>query len=60
MLRACGVARVTSWPSKRTVPCEGTTSPDMMLSMVVLPQPEGPSKAYAPPSSKVIFSGSKA
>ncbi len=45
MLRACGLLRVTSTPSNFTVPCEGTTSPDMMLSMVVLPQPEGPSKA---------------
>ncbi|EWS62831.1 hypothetical protein Y695_03938 [Hydrogenophaga sp. T4] len=45
MLRCCGVARVMSWPSNLTLPCDGTSRPDMMLSMVVLPQPEGPSKA---------------
>jgi hypothetical protein len=45
MLRSCGVARVMSRPSNFTVPCEGTSRPEMMLSMVVLPQPEGPSSA---------------
>ena len=40
-----GEARVTSTPSNLTLPCEGTSRPDMMLSMVVLPQPVGPSKA---------------
>lgn len=33
-----GVANASS---NSTLPCEGTSRPDMMLSMVVLPQPEG-------------------
>jgi len=60
MLRCCGVRPVTSTPSNFTLPCEGLTRPETMLSSVVLPQPEGPSSAYAPPSSKLIFSGSSA
>jgi hypothetical protein len=32
----------------------------MMLSSVVLPQPEGPSSAYAPPSFHVIVIGRSA
>ena len=35
------------------------SSPDTQLSKVVLPQPDGPSKA-APPSRNVNFSGSSA
>ncbi len=46
--------------SNLTPPCDGFTRPEMMFSKVVLPQPEGPSSAYAPPSSNVIFSGSSA
>ncbi|CFP61835.1 Uncharacterised protein [Bordetella pertussis] len=45
MLRCCGVRPVTSWPSNSTRPCEGRSRPDTQLSRVVLPQPDGPSKA---------------
>ena len=60
MFRCCGERCVTSSPSNLTVPCDGITRPEMMFSIVVLPQPEGPSSAYAPPSSKRILSGSSA
>jgi hypothetical protein len=60
MLRSCGEARVTSRPSKRTVPCDGVSRPDIRFSKVVLPQPDGPSSAKAPPSANSIFSGSSA
>ncbi|MNR49898.1 hypothetical protein D3C85_1693430 [compost metagenome] len=45
MLRACGLLPVTSWPSNRMRPCEGRKRPDTQFSSVVLPQPDGPSKA---------------
>ena len=45
MLRCCGVWSVTSTPSNFTVPCDGVMSPDTMFSIVVLPQPDGPSSA---------------
>ena len=35
----------------------GRTSPEMMFSSVVLPQPEGPRSAYAPTSSHVWVNG---
>jgi hypothetical protein len=35
----------------------GSTMPDMRLSSVVLPQPLGPSSAYAPPCRQVIEIG---
>ena len=38
-------ASVTSLPSNSTCPCDGVTRPEMMLSSVVLPQPDGPSSA---------------
>ena len=60
MLRCRGVRPVTAVPSNFTLPCEGFTRPETMFSSVVLPQPEGPSSAYAPPSSKFISSGRSA
>ena len=35
-------ASVTSSPSKRTVPASGASSPAMIRSSVVLPEPDGP------------------
>lgn len=52
-LNLSGDSSVTSRPSNSSLPCEGWISPEMMLSSVVLPQPDGPSNAYAPPSSKL-------
>ena len=40
-----GVASVTSLPSNRMRPSVGLRSPEIRLSKVVLPQPEGPSSA---------------
>src|SRR5207253_8446635 len=51
MLRSSGGSAVTSRSAKRTVPSVGRNSPEMMFSRVVLPQPEGPSKALALPAS---------
>src|SRR5438445_5507930 len=51
MLRSSGGSAVTSRSAKRTVPSVGRNSPEMMFSKVVLPQPEGPSKALALPAS---------
>ena len=45
MLRSVGASRVTSRSSKSTLPSLGTVSPEMMLSSVDLPQPDGPSSA---------------
>jgi hypothetical protein len=39
---------VTLRPSTRAMPVEGCTSPATMRSVVVLPQPEGPSRAGNP------------
>ena len=36
---------VTSVSSNNTFPSDGVTSPEMMLSSVVLPHPDGPSNA---------------
>ena len=45
MLRRSGERSVTSRSSKRMRPSVGVSRPDMMLSSVVLPQPDGPSSA---------------
>ena len=45
MFRCCGVRAVTSTPSNLTVPRDGLTRPETMLSSVVLPHPDGPSSA---------------
>jgi hypothetical protein len=60
MFRCCGVRPVTSTPSNFTVPRDGLMRPETMLSSVVLPHPDGPSSAYAPPSAKLMTSGSSA
>src|SRR6478752_9759554 len=44
---------VTSSPSSRMVPAVGNSSPAIMRSVVVLPQPEGPSRQRNSPSSTV-------
>ena len=38
-----GGRSVTSWPWSETSPYVGSTKPPIMRSVVVLPQPEGPS-----------------
>ncbi|MNG95342.1 hypothetical protein D3C79_543760 [compost metagenome] len=45
MLRACGDSALTTLPSNNTWPWDGLSSPEMILSNVDLPHPEGPSKA---------------
>ncbi len=60
MLRSRAVIAVTSRPSNSTLPSEGVTRPDTMFSNVDLPQPDGPSNAYAPPSSQTMLIGCNA
>ena len=45
MLRFSGGRAVTSVPLYNTRPRVGVSRPEMMLSSVVLPQPEGPKSA---------------
>ena len=44
-----GSTAATSWPSTSTVPAVGATSRLISLSVVVLPQPDGPSSATVVP-----------
>ena len=50
ILRARGGRWVTVWPPIRTSPAVGGSSPPIMRSKVVLPQPEGPSRTRNSPS----------
>ena len=45
--------KVTSSPSSRIAPEVGSSSPAIMRSVVVLPQPEGPSRQKNSPSRTV-------
>jgi hypothetical protein len=45
----CGGQPVISVPSKRMLPAVGTSSPEIMLNVVVLPAPLGPIIAVTPP-----------
>src|SRR5258706_13882967 len=51
MSRSRGRRYVTSWPSSAMVPPVGYSSPAIMRSVVVLPQPEGPSSTTNLPLS---------
>ena len=48
-LRSAGPSVVTSCPSMRMVPAVGDSSPAIMRSEVVLPQPEGPRMVVSVP-----------
>ena len=48
-LRSAGPSVVTSWPSIRICPPVGASSPAIMRSVVVLPQPEGPRMVVSVP-----------
>src|SRR6266568_3982164 len=50
MPRSRGGRRVTSRPPMRTSPCVGSSSPAIILSSVVLPEPEGPRNTRNSPS----------
>ena len=52
-LRSAGPSVVTSWPSIRIVPEVGVSRPAIMRSVVVLPQPEGPSSVVSVPLGTV-------
>ena len=52
--------RSTSSPSKRTAPASGTSSPAMMRSSVVLPEPDGPSSATSSPAGTSRLTSSSA
>src|SRR5438105_1578724 len=53
MSRCDARLNVTSSPSSRTLPDDGSSSPAIMRSVVVLPQPEGPSSTKHSPSAMV-------
>src|SRR5438128_727392 len=53
MSRCRARLKVTSSPSSRICPEEGSSSPAIMRRVVVLPQPEGPSKTKKSPSPMV-------
>ena len=59
-LRALTGTLVTSRPPMVIVPSDGVSKPASMRSVVVLPQPEGPSRVTSVPSSMVRFSLSTA
>jgi hypothetical protein len=40
-----------SWPPIRTAPWDGSRNPEIVLRIVVLPQPEGPRKLKNSPSA---------
>src|SRR6516225_2391036 len=50
MLRSRGGRGVTTRPSISTSPVDGVSSPAIILSSVVLPQPDGPSSTRNSPS----------
>src|SRR5690606_14078716 len=50
MLRSCTVLREASSAPKRMAPPVGKSSPAMRRKSVVLPEPEGPSRAISSPS----------
>ncbi|MCY1552032.1 hypothetical protein D9M68_884060 [compost metagenome] len=52
-LRSLGPSEVTSRPSIRIWPPEGDSSPAIMRSVVVLPQPEGPRMVVSVPLGTV-------
>jgi hypothetical protein len=57
MSRSLGLSQVTSSPSKLITPSVTASSPEIIRSVVVLPQPEGPSRTTNSPSSMVRFIG---
>ena len=60
MSRALARLKVTSSPSSRIRPLVGSSSPAIMRSVVVLPQPDGPSSARNSPSCTVKVESSTA
>ena len=58
--RSEGGSSVTSSPPIRIVPPVGTSRPAIMRSVVVLPQPEGPSSVTRCPASIVKDTASTA
>src|SRR5215831_1091572 len=48
--RLCGGVLVTSLPCRRTVPVVGSSNPAIIRIVVVLPQPDGPSREKNSPS----------
>ena len=47
-------------PATRTSPCEALSMPEMMLSSVDLPEPDGPMKAANTPGSSERLTSSSA
>ena len=50
-LRLCGGTRETSAPSSRMAPSVGVSKPAIIRSVVVLPQPDGPSSEKNSPEA---------
>src|ERR1700748_1139970 len=60
MSRCAARRKVTSSPSSRMRPEEGSSSPAIIRSVVVLPQPDGPSRQKNSPSPTVKVESSTA
>ena len=52
-LRSAGLSAVTSLPPMKICPEVGASSPAIMRSVVVLPQPDGPSSVVSVPRGTV-------
>ena len=59
-LRSAGPSSVTSRPPMKTLPLDGASSPAIMRSVVVLPQPLGPSRVVKVPGAIVMLMSSTA
>ena len=57
MSRSLGLRQVTFVPFSQMLPVVTASSPEIMRSVVVLPQPDGPSSLTNSPSSMVRFIG---
>ncbi|CAM5660376.1 hypothetical protein SALBM217S_01484 [Streptomyces griseoloalbus] len=55
--RLYGGSAVTSWSPRWTVPAVGSSRPAIMRRVVVLPQPDAPSRAKKEPCGTVRSSG---
>ena len=60
MSLSTGLKAVISLSSNNTLPFVGFNNPDTIFNKVVLPHPEGPKSAYAPPSYQSILTSLRA
>ena len=58
--RLCSFHSLIGWPSSKVVPALGSTKRGSRLTSVVLPEPEGPTKATISPGEMVRLTPSSA